>query len=265
MKVPKAIIAVCVIFIVCTVTIGNSLAESGKPAAEAQVAVLSKYVWRGFELSKDSLIIQPSLAVSYKGFGMNLWSNLDTKFDDTNPATSDESSLNETDLTLSYGTEFGILSLGAGYVYYGLDGMSDSQELYFSMGANTLLSPTVTIYREVAYTPAWYVSFGISHSFELPKNISLDLGASAGYYYSDDDTFVEIDDSLTPTADKYRSFHDGLLTISLNIPVGEYVTISPNISYSFPLAGKADNLISSSSYDGDSDFFYGGITVSFAF
>ena len=265
MKITKGIIAVCIVLIVCTVTIGNSLAESEKPAAEANAAVLSKYVWRGFELSKDSIIVQPSLAVSYKGFGMNLWSNLDTKFDDKNPATPDQSSLNETDITLSYGKDIGIFSLGAGYIYYGLDGMSDSQELYFSMGANTLLSPTVTIYREVAYTPAWYVNFGISHSFDLPKNISLDLGASAGYYYSDDDTFVEIDESLTPTAYKYRSFHDGLLTISLNIPVGEYVTISPNISYSFPLAGKADNLISSSSYDGDSDFFYGGITVSFAF
>ena len=43
------------------------LAEEEAPSAEASVAFLSKYVWRGFELSDDSLVIQPSMTTSYKG------------------------------------------------------------------------------------------------------------------------------------------------------------------------------------------------------
>ena len=50
------------------------------PSADASVAFLSKYVWRGFELSDDSIVIQPSMTVAYKGFGMNLWGNLDTDY-----------------------------------------------------------------------------------------------------------------------------------------------------------------------------------------
>ncbi|MDD4312687.1 MAG: hypothetical protein PHW41_09420, partial [Eubacteriales bacterium] len=150
--------------IVCAVPSINCSAESDKPAAAADVSVLSKYVWRGFELSNDSLVVQPSLTVSYKGVGINLGRNLDTEFDDRDPATSDESSLNETDLTVSYDRTFGSFSLGAGYIYYALDGLSDSQEVYASLGLDTLLAPTVKIYREIAHTPAWYVSLGISHS-----------------------------------------------------------------------------------------------------
>ena len=64
-------------------------------SADASVAFLSKYVWRGWELSDDSIVIQPSMSVAYKGFGMNLWGNLDTDLYGTT------NKWNETDLTLS--------------------------------------------------------------------------------------------------------------------------------------------------------------------
>lgn len=33
---------------------------------------LSQYVYRGYELSSRSLVIQPSLTLSHKGFSLNL-------------------------------------------------------------------------------------------------------------------------------------------------------------------------------------------------
>jgi hypothetical protein len=55
-----------------------AMAEEESPSADASVGFYSQYIWRGFELSKDSIVIQPSLSVGYKGFAANLWANLDT-------------------------------------------------------------------------------------------------------------------------------------------------------------------------------------------
>ena len=237
-------------------------AEEVKPSASADVGVFSQYIWRGYELSKDSIVIQPSITVGYKDFGFNLWGNLDT---DVYSDSRDEAQFNETDMTLSYDKSFGMVSLGVGYIYYGLDAVDDSQEIYLSVGLDTLLSPSLTVYREIDHLPAWYISLGISHSFELPKEMTLDLAGSIGYYASDDDDFVEIDDNLNATTDKYNAFHNGQVSVGLTIPVGKYFSVVPMIAYSFPLTSEAENLIKSTSFSNESDFFYGGVTASMSF
>ena len=234
--------------------------DKAKPNASADIGVFSQYIWRGFELSYDSIVIQPSLTVGYKDVSFNLWGNLDTDY-----FPDDQAQFNETDMTLSYDKTLGIVSLGAGYIYYGLDAVDDSQEIYLSVGLDTLLSPSLTVYREIAHQPSWYISLGISHSFELPKNMTLDLAGSVGYYFSDDDDFVKVDDNLNPTTDKYRAFHNGLISAGLTIPFWEYFSVTPIIAYSFPLTDDADNLIKSTSFSDKSDFFYGGITARMSF
>lgn len=238
-------------------------ADEGKPTAGADLGVFSKYIWRGYELSDNGPVIQPSATVGYKGFSFNLWGNLDTTVDDG--SGKETSQFNETDMTLSYERSYGPWNLGIGYIYYALDGALDSQEVYVSAGLDTILSPTLTVYREIDHYSGWYINLGISHSFELPRGITLDLAGSAGYYISDDSDFVEIDNNLNPTTKKYNSFHDGLLTAGLTIPLNSYFTLSPMVGYSFPLADDAENLIKSTSFHGDSSFLFGGLTLSFAF
>ena len=259
----KRLMLVLVIMSFVFVGVVSCWAEEEKPTAGADMGVFTKYIWRGYELSDDGPVIQPSASVGYKGFGFNLWGNLDTSVDDG--AGNETSQFNETDMTLSYDTSYGPWSLGFGYIYYGLDGVFDSQELYFSAGFDTILSPTLTVYREIDHYTGWYLNFGLSHSFELQKGITLDLTGSIGYYISDDSDFVEIDDNLNPTTKKYNSFHDGLLTAGLTIPINKYFTLNPMIGYSFALTGEAENLIRSTSYNDDSNFFFGGITLSFSF
>ncbi len=236
--------------------------EEERPTASADVGVLSKYVWRGYELSDDSIVIQPSATVGYRGFSFNLWGNLDTDVDGT---LDDDSEFNEIDMTLSYDRSFGPVALGVGYIYYGLDGLDDAEEIYLSVGLDVLLSPTLTVYREIADLQGWYFSFGVSHSFSLPKDITLDLAGSVGYYCSEDDGFVELDRDLNPTNDKYRNFHNGLLSVGLTIPLGKYMSLSPMVAYSFPLSNEADDLITAGSFSNDSDFFYGGVTFTISF
>lgn len=237
--------------------------EEAKPVASADVAVFSKYVWRGYEFSKNSVVIQPSVTVGYKDVGFNLWGNLDT---DVYGESRNEAQFNETDMTLSYDKSFGIVNVGAGYIYYALDAVDDSQEIYLSVGLDTLLAPSMTVYREISHLPSWYISLGISHSFELPKEMTLDLAGSVGYYASDDDSFVEIDDNLNETTDKYNAFHDGLISVGLTIPVGNYFTVVPMVAYSFPLTDDAKNLIRyTNAFSNDSDYVFGGVTASISF
>lgn len=242
--------------VLCTGVVATSAtAEEEKPTADLSVSLLSKYVWRGFELSKDSMVIQPSLTVGYKGFGVNVWGNLDTdEHDDTlsGHQDTDSSSWNETDFTLSYDGSAGMVDYGVGWIYYAVDDNQDTQEVYVSASLQTILAPTLTVYRDYDVYDSWYITFGISHSIPLGENLALDLGAQAGYY--------DIDDA------DYNEFHDGLLSASMTFPIGEYFSVTPEIYYSFPLSSDSEDALEASSFNNDdSDFIYGGITLGMSF
>jgi hypothetical protein len=237
--------------------------KADRPTASADVAFLSQYIWRGYALSKDSLVIQPSVTAAYKGFSLNVWGNLDT--DCYQGAYKGDSKWNETDLTFGYGTSFGILGVGAGFVYYALDGADDWKEFYLSLGLDTLLAPTLTVYREVSKNQGWYVHLGISHSFELPKEMTLDLAGSVSYWGSDNDNMVEYNSDLSRTTQRFSGLHDGLVSVGLTIPFWKYFTVVPSIAYAFPLSHQADNEIQALSWGGNANHVFGGVTLSMAF
>jgi uncharacterized protein (TIGR02001 family) len=222
-----------------------AMAEEEAPSAEASVALLSRYVWRGFGLSDDSLVIQPSLTASYKGFGANLWANLNT--DDT---SVDTNLWNETDFTLSYDGAYEKLGYGVGWIYYSVVG-SDSQEFYGTLSYDVLLAPTFKIYYDTdGYAGAWYANLSFGHTFMIAEKYGLDLGLSFGYY----------DDN-----DGYSEFHDGLLSASMSFPIGEYIAITPQIYWSFALSSDAQDYIAAGSVSNDDSYVYGGVSASFSF
>ena len=235
-------------------------AEEDKPTANLTVGAFSQYIWRGFELSKDSIVVQPSMTVGYKGFSANVWGNLDTD-PYTDDGVNNSNNWNETDLTLAYGWEMGPATFSVGYIYYALDAAEDSQEFFVSAALNTLLKPTLTVYRDTDFYPGWYTTLGISHSFPVQGDVTLDLGAQASYLAADEAaTYAETDGS------KYSNFHDGVLSVGLTVPVNKYFTVIPKLSYTFPLSSDAEDLMRSSSKDGnDDDFIYGGVSVSMSF
>ncbi len=251
---------------------GVAMAEEEKPTASVAVSALSKYVWRGFELSKDSIVLQPSMTVAYKGFSANVWGNVDTDYYVQGTENSNTNYWNETDFTLAYDWTMGPVGLTAGYIYYGLDGIPDTQEVFGRAAWNTLLTPTLSVYRDFDDLPGWYLTLGVSHSVPITDGIGLNLSAQVGYLAADDArSYAEVDPSnWTNTDNSYSGFHDGLLSVAVPIPVNEYISITPVVSYSFPLTGDAaDHLIEMKSLDGggsgNNDFIYGGVTVSMAF
>ncbi|MDH3359453.1 MAG: hypothetical protein OEL55_01155 [Desulfobulbaceae bacterium] len=229
-----------------------ALAEDA-PTADFTVGAYSSYVWRGFELNDNSMVIQPSMTVAYKGFSANVWGNMDTDAASTK-------NWNETDLTLAYDTSIDKIGIGAGYIYYALDGADDSQEFYVSISYDTLLSPTLTVYRDSDSYNGWYSNLAISHSLAMTDSVNLDLGASVSYLCADDASVI-----ADSTGGAYSEFHDGVLSASATFPVAKYVTVTPSLSYSFPLSSEAETLLESSNPSGDKDIIYGGVSASFAF
>jgi len=267
-------------------------AAEEKPTGDLTVTSLSQYIWRGYELSRNSIVVQPSATIGYKGFTANVWGNLDTRpyFAGTG-STSYASTWNETDLTLSYTKTLGLFNLGAGYIYYGLGSLNkdapdraDAQEIFATVSLNTILSPTLTAYKEIDHYRNWYFLLGVSHAFEFSKTVSLKLAASASYLlstYADATLFnagagyggyPRFDGNSQATDDKFSNFHDGSVTVSLPVKATAYITITPTISYVFPLSDDAKYEMkgagmkgTATASDRDSSFIYGGLAASFTF
>jgi uncharacterized protein (TIGR02001 family) len=237
---------------------GMAAAEEEKPTANLTVGAFSQYIWRGFELSQDSIVIQPSMTVAYKGFSANLWGNLDTDNYDV-----ETNNWTETDMTLAYAWDMDPMAFSVGYIYYANDGIDDSQEFYASAALKTILKPTLTIYRDVDSYQGWYVTLGVSHSIPVHEDITLDLGAQASYLSADSGDEPAYTDA---DGDNYSDFHDGVLSVGFTIPVCSYATINPKLSYTFALSNDAQDVMKNGSIDGDDDnFIYGGVSVTMTF
>ncbi len=233
-----------------------------KPAFDGSVSLYSQYIWRGFEFSRDSVVIQPSLTVSYKGISLNIWQNIDTDPWSTSGNGSTDN-LNETDITLAYGWQFGAWSAELGYIWYSLDQAYDSHEIYLSASYDTFLTPTLTIYREFAHYPGTYITLGVSHAIPVMGDMSLELGAEISYLDSDDKGAYA--DPGDPD-DEYSALHTALLSAALAVPINKYLSVSPELYVSLPLSDDAADIISDTGmHQGREVNVFGGITLSLSF
>lgn len=225
-------------------------AEAAETSADASVGVYSSYVWRGITIHEEAAV-QPSVSLGYGGFGINLWADWDSE--------SDEHI--ETDLTLSYSRSFDKLGLEAGWIYYGLEGFDDTQEIYVSASYDTLLSPSLTLYMDVDEGDGGFLVASVGHSLELPELMgsTLSLGASVSYNLGNEIM------GLDAAGDDFSDFYNGELSASLSVPIADKVTIDPMVAYSFALSNDAEFAISSLSDGGDDSVFYGGVALSIAF
>lgn len=286
-------ISVSLVFVVLFLShlcITHAFAKEESPSAEISLSPMTKYVWRGQEMTRGSIVIQSSMMGSYKGFTVSLWGNLDT-----HPYSSTDKSYTstwtETDLTIYYSKTFGSFIGGVGYIYYGLSPANkdapdppDSQELFVTLSWNTFLVPTITIFKEIDHYHQWYMLLGISHIFEINKYISVKVSASASYLkseYADAALFnagtgyggyPKFNDQAMATDEKYNNFHDGMITISLPISATKNFTVTPTVSFVFPLSGDAKNEMkgrgiknTATPAERESSFLYGGLSLTFSF
>lgn len=255
------------------------------PAAPAEdkvtgsfsIGAYNRYIFRGYELSTHSAVIQPQLSASYKGFTATFWGNIDTREKGTQsfvPDNDGHRSWNETDFTLSYTfSPIDKLSITGGLIYYATKYTKETEELFLSATYDWYGKPTLSVYRDIRTYPGTYISFGLSHSEPIYKistgDITLDLGASAAYFIGDDDYWKTYESSTGGyTGKKYSAFHDGMVKAGFTVPLGKGFSVSPMVQYTFPLSSKAKKEVDNVSYNFngklDQNVVYGlGLTFSF--
>ena len=226
----------------------TAAAPAPAPAPEvtgsASVAFLNRYIFRGYRIGESGLVIQPSASLSYKGFTFTYWGNLDTHQKNTTSATfagEGQSGYNETDLTLSYTYGIDKLSLTGGYIHYELRYAKSTGEFFVTMAYDILTKPTFSMYQDVSAYPGTYMNMSFAHSFNLPKDITLDLGASFGYLSGQGRNMQTYQPATADyTGSKYKGFHDGMAKVGFTIPVTKAFLIQPVYQYYFPLSADSN-------------------------
>lgn len=217
--------------------------EAAPVTGSASLGVYNRYIFRGYEIGKSGLVIQPSLSASYRGFSVTFWGNLDTNQRNTKTATfSNEfkKGWDETDITLSYTYTRDKLSLTGGYIYYGTKYADETEEFFISAAYDIVSKPTLSIYRDINSYTGTYINLSFSHSVPFNKTFALDLGASFGYFIGDSDYWRTYQPSAgTYSGAKYQGFHDGMLKAGLSINVTKAFVVQPTVQYWFPLSGNA--------------------------
>jgi len=238
------------------------------PTANLNLSIFSQYVWRGYELSHNSFVMFPSVTVSWKGFSVNWWGDVDTNYSGGKKGVLPEDcQLWEQDYLFWYSNTWKKLNYTLGYIYYNTKyqpGPGDTQEMWIALGLSTFLNPTFSVWYDIEDSGSWYYNLAVSHSFPIPKarfglcrDWSLDVGGWVSYYDLDD---------YTKFHTNYDAWHDGNIWAGLKIPLTDVCSITPKIQYSFPLSHKADKKIQSLSFDGsDSQFVYGGLIFDYNF
>jgi len=179
--------------------------------------------------------VQGGVDLSAKGVTLSYWSNFQTK--DDNGAGLEGGEVTETDITLDYSVDLNdMVSLSVGNIFYNLDGLRDTNELYLGIGLNTILSPSFNVYYDwdEAEENGLFYTASVGHSIELSDKLSLSLGALVSY---NDESDYAVGD--------YTQWHNYELSAGVDYAVTDQISISPSFLYSSPISDEAKDAIDS--------------------
>ncbi len=256
----KARIAmVTAVMIFIGIMAGSSYAEEPKVSGFTSVDVMSNYVWRGIKVS-NSWVVQPSVGIGYGGFAANIWGNYDSDVaESTSNGDTGHGEMTEVDFTASYAKTFDKLTLGGGYIYYAFDGFNDTQEVFVTASYDVLLSPTLTVYYDFDEGNGAFIIASIGHTFKLPKDMGLKLGALASYNMRNGIMGFDSD------GDKFNNFYNAEVNAALTIPITKAISITPKMAYSFAISNDAKDAMRGLANDGRHDIVYGGLNLTLSF
>lgn len=225
----------------------------------AEVGWFGRYLWRGMTVN-DAPVVQPELSASLGGFGLSVWGNVDA--DDADGA----SGLNEYDITVSYGVGLPAASLDVGVIYYALPDASEQNtaEAFASASAGVLLSPTLTVYRDVDLVDGWYWEAGVSHGLPLSPAAGVEVAARLGV---GSDRYLQ---GYFPTAvskalesgTTASSLTDLAFTLAVPWQPTPLATVTPSVTWS-TLMDDASTSVEEAGGDGDTLVWGVSAAVSF--
>ncbi|PNU20349.1 hypothetical protein C2E25_07960 [Geothermobacter hydrogeniphilus] len=202
---------------------------------DAYLGVYDKYLWRGFDLSGGMPVAQGGVDVSVGAFTVSYWSNLQLKNDAGEGLDAGE--INETDLTLNYSRDLNdLVSISVGNIFYALDGIEDTNELYAGVSFNTIASPSLTVYYDwdkAEETGLFYV-IAVEQSFRVMDGLSLTPGLSVSY-----------NDESDYSVGNYSDFHDYEIVLRADYELTDDLAVSASYVFSSGLSDDAQQAIDS--------------------
>ena len=261
----KMILLVVLVGLVSAAFWTPALAEDDAVSVDAEVTLISQYIWRGMVLNED-LSLQPTLTVAKSGFSFNVWGQMDlTDFGEdeclyTDDCDSRAWQFTEIDFVLDYTHSFDKFTAGIGIIFYEFpnwDHADDTHEVYLSMAYDCLLQPALTIYYDFDEVDAFYVNLAASHSFAFNDKFSLDLSSSLGFGDSDfnDYNFGEDSSSLV-------DFNFG---VAAPYKVTDSITVTTSLMFSSIVDSDNRDSVDDRSCCDKTDNVYGGITFAYSF
>jgi uncharacterized protein (TIGR02001 family) len=164
-----------------------SAAAPASAQMSAQADVVSRYIWRGFDLfAPNNAAFQPSLTYTFgeSGFSANVWTSF--ALGDRAVYRADD----EIDLTVTYAFKTPeSLALAVGFTHYGWYSTprfsfkrDTTQEFFASAGLPSLpLEPSLTVYYDVNLGSGLYALLKIGRAVPLGGATELRLSAGLGY------------------------------------------------------------------------------------
>lgn len=223
----------------------------------AAIDVNSAYVWRGITFN-DGLVVQPSVDVSHKGFGFNVWGNYDIS--DYNE-TVDDYEFSEVDLTLSYGFTLWKIDLSVGLIEYlfpansGGSGGAGTREAFATAGMEVIsgLSVGVEYYYDFDEVRDYYAAASVAYAYDFTSKLGAEAGVHVGYAGKDF------------SAGEDGGFHDWGAYISASFAVTDALSVGASVNYTDSMDTKVLPEPAEGE-TGNSDVeVYGGVSISYAF
>lgn len=205
--------------------------EESSLSFDISAGVFSDYMFRGFNLFEGTSV-QPSATLSWDtGYGTlsgNIWMHLSAESD------RQEERFTELDNTFSYSKEFGALTATVGHIIYSFPGDNrgnkDTREIYASLAADVILSPSLSIYHDYEEFDAQYYELGLAHEFSDLVAEGVGPRPFAIFAFGSNAEKVYEDDGL-----EHVTFGT-----SMSIPVGR-LTITPTLNYTAAVDDALDN------------------------
>ena len=255
------------IFSVCSVAWAQE-EDQAKLGIDLDATVVSKYIWRGYDLFDDHGALQPSVNVDLfgTGFSVNVWGSIPLGTGSNNQGGG-INQWQEYDYTVAYGRSVFedqpyALDFGINYIYYNfpkLNHMADTQEI----GASVAL-PNLIKLGDIALVPSYYVgklwptSSGVAdvaggfHTLAL----SCDLPVPCAVRKDAPQIFSFFTD-ITYNDGAFAADHDwshATVGVSTGLEVGP-LTVTPALYYQISMDDSVN----------DEDELWGGLSVSYSF
>ncbi len=234
-------------FIVIAFALTLALTAVSSPAlaaieveGDAYIGVYDKYLWRGFDLSGSKSVAQGGVDLTAGNFTLSYWTNVQLSSDKGEGFKSGEAT--ENDFILDYSRDINdLVSISVGDIYYMLDGLDDTHELYLTVSLSTIFEPSVTAYYDwdEADETGLYYTISIGHSFDLMEKLGLSLAALAGYNQESDYAVGD-----------YSGWHNYELSASVEYAITDQFSISPSFLFSSGISDDAKDAIDSEMLSG---------------